>query len=75
MKYLDMQGAKLPALGFGTWQLQGNECERAVRAAIEIGYRHIDTAQIYENEAEVGRAITGSAISRKEFFVTTKIWT
>ncbi|MBV8939605.1 MAG: aldo/keto reductase [Alphaproteobacteria bacterium] len=75
MKYLDMQGAKLPALGFGTWQLQGNECGRAVRAAIEIGYRHIDTAQIYENEAEVGRAIAGSAIARKEFFVTTKIWT
>lgn len=75
MKYLDLQGTKLPALGFGTWQLEGETCERAVRAAIGIGYRHIDTAQIYENEAEVGRGIAESGVPRKELCITTKLWT
>ena len=75
MKYIDMQGAQVPALGYGTWQLLGQGCVRSVRSAIDIGYRHIDTAQIYENEAEVGEGIKESGIDRKELFVTTKIWT
>ncbi len=75
MKFLDLQGAKFPALGFGTWQLTGEQCTQAVKAAINIGYRHIDTAQIYENEGEVGQGIKNAGISRKELFVTTKIWT
>jgi len=74
MKFIDMHGQRFPALGFGTWQLRGAECESAVGAALEIGYRHIDTAQIYENEAEVGRAIADSGIAREELFVTTKLW-
>jgi 2,5-diketo-D-gluconate reductase B len=75
MKLLDMQGAPFPALGFGTWQLEGEPCVRAVESALAIGYRHIDTAQIYGNEAEVGRAQTNSGIARKELFITTKLWT
>ena len=75
MKYVDMQGAQVPALGFGTWQLVGAGCTRAIRTAIDIGYRHIDTAQIYENEAEVGQGIADSGIDRASLFVTTKLWT
>ncbi len=74
MQYVDMKGTKVPALGFGTWQLNGNTCSTAVRKALDIGYRHIDTAQAYENEAEVGRAIAESGVARDELFVTTKIW-
>lgn len=75
MKFVDMQGINVPALGFGTWQLERDICVRAVRLAIDIGYRHIDTAQIYENEAEVGTAIKETGVNRKELFVTTKLWT
>ncbi len=75
MKFLDLQGNKFPALGFGTWQLEGDTCLGAVQKAIDIGYRHIDTAQIYGNETEVGSAIEKSGIARKELFVTTKLWT
>jgi 2,5-diketo-D-gluconate reductase B len=74
MIFADMRGTKVPALGFGTWQLTGSTCERAVAAALEIGYRHIDTAQVYENEAEVGRAIAGSKLARSDIFLTTKVW-
>ncbi|MGH9281195.1 MAG: aldo/keto reductase [Acidimicrobiales bacterium] len=63
----------MPLLGFGTWQMQGGECERAVRVALEVGYRHIDTATIYRNEREVGRAIRESGVPREEVFVTTKL--
>ncbi len=64
----------VPALGFGTWQLEGDEAYDAVRAALEVGYRHIDTAQAYGNEEEVGRALADSGVDRDEVFVTTKIW-
>ena len=74
MIFADMHGTKVPALGFGTWQLTGATCEKAVRAALEIGYRHVDTAQVYENEAEVGRAIAESEVPRGNIFLTTKIW-
>jgi 2,5-diketo-D-gluconate reductase B len=68
-----VQGEKVPALGFGTWQLQGEAAREATRHALEIGYRQIDTAQAYGNEEEVGRAIKESGVPREEIFLTTKI--
>jgi len=73
MKYVEMKGARVPALGLGTWQLGGRACYDAVRQALELGYRHIDTAQMYGNEAEVGRALRDSGIARGELFITTKV--
>lgn len=75
MKFLPMNGMQMPALGFGTWQLEGNTCIQATLVALEMGYRHIDTAQAYENENEVGKAVANSCIDRKELFITTKLWT
>lgn len=66
-------GAEIPALGFGTWQLSGAQCEEALAVALTDGYRHIDTAQVYGNEREVGRAIRGSFVKREEVFLTTKV--
>lgn len=65
-------GASIPALGLGTWKMKGEECKRSVRKAIEIGYRGIDTAVFYGNEAEVGEAI--ASFNREKIFLTTKIW-
>src|SRR5690625_1583242 len=67
------QNVRLPAIGLGTWPLRGNECRDAVLDALEIGYRHIDTAQSYKNEAAVGAAVVDSGLPRDEVFVTTKI--
>jgi diketogulonate reductase-like aldo/keto reductase len=64
----------LPALGFGTWQLEGDDARHGVEAALDAGYRHIDTAQIYGNEAEVGQGLAASPVARDEVFLTTKIW-
>lgn len=64
----------MPVLGYGVYKISGRECERCVEAAIRVGYRLIDTAQIYDNEEAVGRAVQKSGISRHEFFLTTKIW-
>ena len=72
--WVKKNGAKVPKLGFGTWLIKGSQCIKAVRYALGVGYRHIDTAQIYGNEAEVGTAIVESGIDRKEIFLTTKIW-
>jgi diketogulonate reductase-like aldo/keto reductase len=63
----------MPMVGFGTWQLQGRRAYEAVLAALEVGYRHIDTATMYGNEAEVGRALRDSGLDRGEVFVTTKL--
>jgi 2,5-diketo-D-gluconate reductase B len=65
----------IPPLGLGTWDLRGGECVGAVRNALEIGYRHVDTAEMYENEREVGRGLKESAVPRGEIFLTTKLWT
>ncbi|MDO5390828.1 MAG: aldo/keto reductase [Eubacteriales bacterium] len=65
---------KMPLVGLGTWDLRGDECIQSVAKAIKLGYRLIDTAQMYGNEAEVGTGIIKSGISRKELFVTTKIY-
>ena len=69
-----IQGTAVPALGFGTWQLEGDECRRAVEDALALGYRHIDTAQAYDNEEQVGRALKNADVPREEIFLTTKIW-
>jgi 2,5-diketo-D-gluconate reductase B len=74
MDTLTSYGIDVPKLGLGTWQLTGDQCYRTVSEALEIGYRHIDTAQAYNNEEEVGRALAASDIPREEIFVTTKIW-
>lgn len=74
MIHITHKDFKIPALGYGTWQLRGKEALTGVAKALELGYRHIDTAQIYENEAEVGEAIAGSGIPRSDIFLTTKIW-
>ncbi len=71
---LTVQGVEIPKLGFGTWQLTGRACEVAVRDALELGYRHIDTARMYGNEAEVGQGLHDSGLNRDEVFVTTKLW-
>jgi 2,5-diketo-D-gluconate reductase A len=68
-------GNRLPRLGLGVWQVpDGPECENAVRWALELGYRHIDTAQAYGNEASVGRALKASGVPREEVFLTTKFY-
>lgn len=75
MQSLDIKGGgAMPVLGFGTWQLRDKEAVAATRMALDIGYRHIDTAQIYENEAEVGTALAESKVAREKIFLTTKIW-
>jgi 2,5-diketo-D-gluconate reductase B len=74
MHTVEIQGARVPALGLGTWLVEGRACEGAVRHALELGYRHIDTARAYGNEAEVGRALAGSPVDRDEVFLTTKLW-
>jgi 2,5-diketo-D-gluconate reductase A len=66
-------GVAIPMVGFGTWQLQGQEAYQAVRHALRAGYRHIDTATIYRNEDEVGRAMADSGLDRQDIFVTTKL--
>jgi 2,5-diketo-D-gluconate reductase B len=73
MKFIELRGARVPALGLGTWPLSGDECMRAVRDALALGYRHIDTAQIYGNEAEVGKAIGKASIAREDLWITTKL--
>ena len=66
-------GTRMPLLGLGTWQLRGRGAVDAVRHALEVGYRHIDTATMYGNEAEVGQAIAESGVPRAQVFVTTKL--
>lgn len=66
-------GIKMPMVGYGTWQLRDKQCESCVLTAIDIGYRLIDTAQMYGNEKAVGNAVAQSALPRKELFITTKI--
>jgi len=67
-------GHDIPQLGFGVFKVDPDETERIVSDALEVGYRHLDTAKIYGNEAGVGRAIAKSGIAREELFVTTKLW-
>ena len=70
MLYVETHGARIPALGFGTFRLDGRTAERMVSYALAIGYRHIDTAQMYGNEAEVGAAIAASGVARDDVWLT-----
>lgn len=76
MDYVTLNnGIKMPQLGFGTFQIKDPaECERAVRDAIDVGYRLIDTAASYGNEESVGKAVRECGVAREELFVTTKLW-
>jgi 2,5-diketo-D-gluconate reductase A len=67
------QKVAMPLVGLGTWQMTGARCQAAVRAALQVGYRHIDTATMYRNERDVGRAVRDSGVPRGEVFVTTKL--
>jgi 2,5-diketo-D-gluconate reductase B len=71
---VEANGARIPLLGLGTWELRGRTCARVVEQALRLGYRHIDTAQLYENEREVGEGLRASGVKRDDVFVTTKIW-
>src|SRR5260221_4766759 len=75
MQFVEANVAKIPAIGLGTWDLRGRACARLVEQALKLGYRHIDTAQVYENEREVGEGLRASRVRRDELFVTTKVWT
>lgn len=74
MEYQTIKGKKVPSLGLGTYRLTGETCVRAVERALSMGYRHVDTAQMYDNEREVGRGIQDAGIDRAEIFLTTKVW-
>jgi 2,5-diketo-D-gluconate reductase B len=69
-----MQGISLPRLGLGTFRMQGDVCRAAVESALALGYRHIDTAEMYGNEDAIGAAIASSSIARKDLHITTKVW-
>lgn len=73
MEQLSVQGHQVPAVGFGTWELTGDDGVEGVRHALELGYRQIDTAQIYDNESEVGEGMRRSGIPRDQIFLTTKL--
>jgi 2,5-diketo-D-gluconate reductase B len=74
MEHLQTQGISLPRLGLGTFRMQGEVCRAAVESALALGYRHIDTAEMYGNEDAIGAAIAVSDVARKDLHVTTKVW-
>jgi 2,5-diketo-D-gluconate reductase B len=71
---IEAHGARIPLVGLGTWELRGAVCARVVEQALRLGYRHIDTAEMYGNEREVGEGLRASGIRRNDVFVTTKVW-
>jgi diketogulonate reductase-like aldo/keto reductase len=75
MLFVEANGASIPAIGLGTWELSGRPCARVVEQALRLGYRHLDTAQVYDNEREVGDGMRASGVRRDEIFLTTKVWT
>lgn len=74
MQYKNIQGLEVPEIGLGTYKLHDRDCEKTVRQALDIGYRYIDTAQMYKNEREIGEALNVSNVPREDIFLTTKIW-
>jgi diketogulonate reductase-like aldo/keto reductase len=74
MHKVEANGAAIPALGLGTWTLKGKECASLVEAALELGYRHVDTAASYGNEEDVGTGLRASGLPRDDVFVTSKVW-
>ena len=71
---VEAKGARIPLAGLGTWDLRGRACARVVEQALRLGYRHIDTAEMYDNEREVGEGFRASGLPRNEVFIATKIW-
>jgi len=71
---VEANGARIPSTGFGTWRLSGEDCRQAVLWALEVGYRHVDTAAMYGNETDVGAGLKASGLDRDAVFVTTKVW-
>jgi 2,5-diketo-D-gluconate reductase B len=74
MEHLQTQGISLPRLGLGTFRMQGDTCRTAVESALGLGYRHIDTAEMYGNEDAIGAAIASSGVARRDLHITTKVW-
>jgi diketogulonate reductase-like aldo/keto reductase len=74
MLFVEANGAKIPAIGLGTWELRGRTCARIVEQALRLGYRHIDTARMYDNEREVGEGLRLAGVKRDQVFLTTKVW-
>jgi 2,5-diketo-D-gluconate reductase B len=72
--FVSANGARIPIVGLGTWELRGRTCARVVEQALRLGYRHIDTAEMYDNEREVGEGLRASGVKRDEVFITTKVW-
>src|SRR5256885_11862420 len=75
MQFVEANGARIPAIGLGTWELSGRTCARVVEQALRLGYRHIDTAQVYDNEREVGDGLRASGVRPDDVFVTSKVLT
>ena len=73
MEYVSVRGIDVPALGCGTAPLDGKQCYESVRHALDCDYRHIDTAQMYDNESEVGRAVSDASVPREDIFIVTKV--
>jgi 2,5-diketo-D-gluconate reductase B len=71
---LDIGTARIPLIGLGTWDLRESTCLRVVEQALRLGYRHVDTAEMYDNEREVGEGLRASGIKRNDVFITTKVW-
>ena len=74
MDLITAQGMTMPKLGLGTWRMKGEECRDAVEMALSLGYRHIDTAEMYGNEDAVGAALARTAVPRADIHVTSKVW-
>ena len=74
MPILEANGMRMPRIGLGTWPMKGAECQAAVESALSLGYRHLDTAEMYGNEDAVGAGLAASGLKRGDVFVTTKIW-
>jgi diketogulonate reductase-like aldo/keto reductase len=74
MEAIEANGARIPLIGLGTWDLRGKACARIVADALRLGYRHIDTAAMYRNEDEVGEGLRASGVPRDDVFITTKVW-
>src|SRR5262245_32264114 len=74
MPTIEALGAGIPLIGLGTWDLRGRVCARIVEQALRLGYRHIDTAEMYDNEREVGEGLRAAGVDRRSVFITTKVW-
>jgi 2,5-diketo-D-gluconate reductase B len=71
---IEANGARIPAIGLGTWDLRGRTCVQMVEQALQLGYRHFDTAEMYGNEREVGEGLRARGVPRRDMFITTKVW-